>query len=236
MSTLSNLELIRRVPLFAFLTPSQADVVAQAVVKRRFRRGALVMRQGERSNTLFIILTDRVRVVAADQRGREVTLAIRQAGHHIGEMSLIDKELHSATVRAEVQTDMLALGGAEFTHCLQASPSMAYALLRGLVQNLRQADRKIASFAFMDVCGRVARALLELAVTDSLAAFPRPHASDDDSLVPMRRTCRMTSRRPARTWPGARHSTLGACRSSSSSCPRCGCLGRTEAGASRKPC
>ena len=134
MSTLSNLELIRRVPLFAFLTPSQADVVAQAVVKRRFRRGALVMRQGERSNTLFIILTGRVRVVAADQRGREVTLAIRQAGHHIGEMSLIDKEPHSATVRAEVQTDMLALGGAEFTHCLQASPSMAYALLRGLVQ------------------------------------------------------------------------------------------------------
>ena len=167
MSMLSNLELIRRVPLFAFLTPSQADVVAQAVVKRRFRRGALVMRQGERSNTLFIILTGRVRVVAADQRGREVTLAIRQAGHHIGEMSLIDKEPHSATVRAEVQTDMLALGGAEFTHCLQASPSMAYALLRGLVQNLRQADRKIASFAFMDVCGRVARALLELAVTDS---------------------------------------------------------------------
>jgi len=134
MSMLSNLELIRRVPLFAFLTPSQADVVAQAVVKRRFRRGALVMRQGERSNTLFIILTGRVRVVAADQRGREVTLAIRQAGHHIGEMSLIDKEPHSATVRAEVQTDMLALGGAEFTHCLQASPSMAYALLRGLVQ------------------------------------------------------------------------------------------------------
>jgi CRP/FNR family cyclic AMP-dependent transcriptional regulator len=166
MSMLSNLELIRRVPLFALLTASQAEAVADAVTKRRFKRGEVIVEQGSKSNTLFIILTGRVRVVTADKRGREVILATLQPGDYIGEMSLIDNEAHSATVRAEVQTDMLCLGRAEFARCLPENSSMAYAIMKGLVQRLRQADRKIESLALMDVYGRVARALLEFAVPD----------------------------------------------------------------------
>ena len=86
-----------------------------------------------------------------------------QPGDHIGEMSLIDNEPHSATVRAEVQTDVLMLGRVEFARCLPENTSMAYAVMRGLVQRLRHADRKIESLALMDVYGRVARALLEFA-------------------------------------------------------------------------
>lgn len=163
---LSNLELIRRVPLFALLTSVQADSVAQAVVKRRFKRGEVIVEQGDKSNTLFIILTGRARVVTADKRGREVILATLQPGDYIGEMSLIDNEPHSATVRAEVQTDMLCLGRAEFARCLPENSSMAYAIMKNLVQRLRHADRKIESLALMDVYGRVARALLEFAVPD----------------------------------------------------------------------
>lgn len=166
MSMLSNLELIRRVPLFALLTASQAEAVADAVTKRRFKRGETIVEQGEKSNTLFIILTGRVRVVTADKRGREVILATLQPGDYIGEMSLIDNEPHSATVRAEVQTDMLTLGRAEFARCLPENSSMSYAIMKGLVQRLRQADRKIESLALMDVYGRVARSLLEFALPD----------------------------------------------------------------------
>ena len=166
MSMLSNLELIRRVPLFALLTAHQAEAVADAVIKRRFKRSEVVVEQGEKSNTLFIILTGRVRVVTSDKRGREVILATLQPGDYIGEMSLIDNEPHSATVRAEVQTDMLTLGRAEFARCLPENSSMAYAIMKGLVQRLRQADRKIESLALMDVYGRVARSLLEFALPD----------------------------------------------------------------------
>ena len=166
MSMLSNLELIRRVPLFALLTASQAEAVADAVIKQRFKRGEIIVEQGEKSNTLFIILTGRVRVVTSDKRGREVILATLQPGDYIGEMSLIDNEPHSATVRAEVQTDMLTLGRAEFARCLPENSSMAYAIMKGLVQRLRQADRKIESLALMDVYGRVARSLLEFALPD----------------------------------------------------------------------
>ena len=65
MSMLSNLDLIRRVPLFSMLTTDQARVVADGVVKRRFRRGELVVEQGKKSNALFILLSGRARVTTS---------------------------------------------------------------------------------------------------------------------------------------------------------------------------
>ena len=162
MTMLSNLDLIRRVPLFSLLTVEQAQGIADSVVKRRFRRGELVVEHGRKSNALYILLTGRARVLTADSRGREVILAVLQSGDYVGEMSLIDNEPHSATVRAEVQTDMLILGRNEFSRCLPESSSLSYAILRGLVARLRSADRQIESLALLDVYGRVARALLDM--------------------------------------------------------------------------
>ena len=165
MSTmLSNLDLLRRVPLFSLLTVAQAEVISGAVIKRRFKRGEALVEQGQKSNALFILLTGRARVMTSDSRGREVILATLAQGDYLGEMSIIDNEPHSATVRAEVQTDVLMLGRNEFARCLPENSSMAYAVMRGLVQRLRHADRKIESLALLDVYGRVARALLEFAV------------------------------------------------------------------------
>jgi CRP-like cAMP-binding protein len=159
----SSLELIRRVPLFSMLTAVQAAAVADAVVKRRFKRGEPIVVQGHKSNALTILLTGRARVISTDARGREVILATLGPGDYVGEMSLIDNEPHSASVFAEVQTDALALGQLEFARCMPEGDSMAHAVLRGLVQRLRHADRKIESLALMDVYGRVARALLDCA-------------------------------------------------------------------------
>ncbi len=87
MSMLSNLDLIRRVPLFSMLTAEQAQGIADSVVKRRFRRGELVVEQGRKSNALFILLNGRARVLTSDTRGREVILAVLESGDYVGEMS-----------------------------------------------------------------------------------------------------------------------------------------------------
>ncbi|HXD06113.1 MAG TPA: Crp/Fnr family transcriptional regulator [Burkholderiaceae bacterium] len=163
MAMLSNLDLIRRVPLFSLLTGDQAQAIAEGVVKRRYRRGEVIVEQGTKSNALYILLTGRARVITADSRGREVILAVLQPGDYLGEMSLIDNEPHSATVRAEVQTDALVLGRAEFARCLPENSSLSYSIMRGLVARLRAADRQIESLALLDVYGRVARALLDMA-------------------------------------------------------------------------
>jgi CRP/FNR family cyclic AMP-dependent transcriptional regulator len=162
MSMLSNLELLMRVPLFFMLTGEQANAVAQAVSKKRFKRGEMVVEQGRKSNALFIVLSGRCRVLTTDARGREVIIATLRTGDCIGEMSLIDNEPHSATVLSEVQV----LGRAEFDRCVADNIQMARAVMTGLVKRLRRADQKIESLALMDVYGRVAHALLEQASPD----------------------------------------------------------------------
>lgn len=163
MTLLTHLDLIRRVPLFAALTPAQAALVAESVVKQRYRKGQWLLEQGQKSGYLAILLNGRARVVATDEKGREVILATLQAGDHVGEMSLIDNQPHSAGVRADVQTDALLLHRSAFVRCLPENNALAYAIMKGLVQRLRAANRKIESLALMDVYGRVARALLEAA-------------------------------------------------------------------------
>jgi CRP-like cAMP-binding protein len=96
-----------------------------------------------------------------------VILATLGPGDYIGEMSLIDNQPHSASVRADIQTDVLILGRAEFARGLSENNAMAYAVMKGLVQRLRQADRKIESLALMDVYGRVARVLIDSAKPDA---------------------------------------------------------------------
>jgi CRP-like cAMP-binding protein len=167
MSMLSNIELLLRVPLFSSLSSEQADVVANAVTKQRFRRAEIIVEQGRKSNALFIVLSGRARVLTTDSRGREVILATLQVGDYVGEMSLIDNEPHSATVQTETPTDCLVLGRAEFDHCLEGNTPMARAVMTGLVKRLRRADQKIESLALMDVYGRVAHVLLEAATPDT---------------------------------------------------------------------
>lgn len=180
MAMLSNLDLIRRVPLFSMLTVEQAQTIADGVVKRRYRRGEIIVEQGRKSDALFILLSGRARVTTSDARGREVILAVLEAGDYLGEMSLIDNEPHSATVRAEVQTDVLVLGRNEFSVCLPDNSSLSYAILRGLVARLRNADRQIESLALLDVYGRVARALLDMAEDDEGRRVIRSKVSRQD--------------------------------------------------------
>lgn len=105
MAIVSNTDLIRRVPLFSDLSPAQFSIVSATMTKRRYN-GDLIVEQGATSGALFMILSGKARVLSHDQRGREVIIATLDTGDCIGEMSLIDGEPHSATVRTETPTDV----------------------------------------------------------------------------------------------------------------------------------
>ena len=162
MSLITNLDLIRRIPLFSMLTIEQARLLAAGAAKRRLRRGARILEQGRKSGELIILLSGRARVTTSGTRGREVILAKVHPGEYVGEMSLIDDEPNSVTVRCEMQSDVLIIDRAEFTRCLPEDSSLGYAIMRGLVNRTRDAHRRIESLAFMDVSGRVAHTLLDM--------------------------------------------------------------------------
>ena len=164
MAMLSTIDLIRRVPLFSQMTDAHAQALADCVVKRRVRRGERLVERGATSNAMHILLTGRVRVLATDARGREVTLAYLSAGDHVGEMSLIDGQPHSASVVVEVQTDLLTLGRDDFMRFMPAHDSVSAVILRHLVGKLRNANLQIEELALVHVYERIARALLDMSV------------------------------------------------------------------------
>lgn len=166
MTMLSNLDLIRRVPLFSTLTPEQAEALAATVSKRRFKRGEILVEHGKKTDALYILLAGRTRVLMTDSKGREVILATLSSGDYVGEMSLIDNAPHSATVVADQQVDVLVLGRESFLRCLGENIEMSHAVMRGLVQRLRKASENISSLALVGVYGRVAKVLLESAIPD----------------------------------------------------------------------
>ena len=158
----SNLELIRRVPLFAMLSPENAALVAASVTKRRFKRGDILLEQGKSSIALLVILAGRVRVVAKGECGREVIFVTLKAGEHLGEMSLIDGGIHSANVIADAPTDVLVIKREDFLRFLPEPDTLAYSVMRALVQRLRDADDRIQCFALLDVSERVERELKDM--------------------------------------------------------------------------
>ena len=105
MSLLSNLDLIRRVPLFSTLTQAQAESVADSVVKRRFKRGECIVEQGKKSNCLAIVLTGRARVVTTDTRGREVILAVERSDFPV--IKAITVYVAAATMVFNLLADLL---------------------------------------------------------------------------------------------------------------------------------
>jgi CRP/FNR family cyclic AMP-dependent transcriptional regulator len=154
---------LRAVPLFSSVPDEQLRTLATVVTRRSLTRGATVMVAGDQTDSLYIILSGRLKVMMSDAEGKEVILSILGPGEFFGEMGLIDDSPRSASVVAIEPCELLAIAKRDFNKCLAENFEMAMAVMRGLVRRLREADRKIGSLALLDVYGRVARLLLDMA-------------------------------------------------------------------------
>src|SRR6195256_1872483 len=157
--------LLRSVPLFSSLSGDQLLVLASVLSRKPYPRDSAVIAAGDPTDALYIVISGRLKVVMSDKEGREVILAILNQGEVFGEMGLIDQAPRSATVAAIESCELLTITRTDFTKCLQKNFDLTMNVIGGLVKRLREADRKIGSLALMDVCGRVARLLMEMAET-----------------------------------------------------------------------
>lgn len=158
-----NPAILKTVPLFALLSDHQLAALFPAIQHRSYPRHSFMLRAGEKADALYIIMAGRAKVVVDDGEGREVTLTLIGPNEFFGEMSLIDDKPRSASVEAVDTCEVLYISKAAFMSCLKDNFEVAMLILRAVVGRLREADRKIASLALMDVHGRVARLIIELA-------------------------------------------------------------------------
>jgi CRP/FNR family cyclic AMP-dependent transcriptional regulator len=157
--------LIRNVPLFSLLPDTQLVLLTQMLLRKPYPRDSTVIAAGDPTDALYVVISGRLKVVMSDNEGREVILAILNQGDFFGEMGLIDQAPRSATVVTIEPCELLTITRTDFTKCLQKNFDFTMNVMRGLVKRLREADTKIGSLALMDVCGRVARLLMEMAET-----------------------------------------------------------------------
>src|SRR2546421_620414 len=132
------------------------------ITRRSASRNTTIMSSGDATDSLYIVLSGRLKVMMSDSEGKEVILAILDPGEFFGEMGLIDDEPRSASVVTIEPCELLSIAKRDFKRVLTENSDMAMAVMRGLVRRLRQADRKIGSLALLDVYGRVARLLLDM--------------------------------------------------------------------------
>jgi CRP/FNR family cyclic AMP-dependent transcriptional regulator len=157
--------MLRSVPLFASFSEEPLRLLATVVTRRSVTRGTIIMAAGDPTDSLYIVLSGRLKVMMSDADGKEVILTIIGPGEFFGEMGLIDDAPRSASVVAIEPCELLFINRRDFKKCLAENFEMSMAVMRGLVRRLREADRKIGSLALLDVYGRVARLLLDMAET-----------------------------------------------------------------------
>jgi CRP/FNR family transcriptional regulator, cyclic AMP receptor protein len=163
MAATVSTAVLKAVPLFTSFPEDQLRVLATMVMRRSAPRSTTIMAGGDPTDSLYIVLSGRLKVMMSDSEGKEVILSILGPGEFFGEMGLIDEEPRSASVVTMEPCELLSVSKRDFNKCLAENFEMAMAVMRGLVRRLREADRKIGSLALLDVYGRVARLLLDMA-------------------------------------------------------------------------
>jgi CRP/FNR family transcriptional regulator, cyclic AMP receptor protein len=144
------------------LTDDERSSFANRSDRRRFERGSVLFRQGESGDEVFILRSGRVKV-SVRRGGREVILAVYDAGALLGELGAVDGNVRSATVTALEEVEVDAVSHDQFTELLETHPRVATELLRLVAGRLRNTSLRQLEFGTMDALARLCASLCELA-------------------------------------------------------------------------
>jgi CRP-like cAMP-binding protein len=167
-------DFLATVPLFSGLQRDEIQRFAELTRERAYPKGSVILFQDDPGDSLFVLRAGRVKVVLIGEDGREVILGVLEPGAHFGELALIDDQPRSAHVIAMDDSQLLILRREDFRRRVEANPSVAWALLTELSRRLRRADVKIGGLVLLDVPGRIARLLLDLADETGSDAIEKP--------------------------------------------------------------
>ncbi len=165
-TTEETIALLRRVPVFATLAEDDLARVADVAVPRRFGNGDVVFREGDESNTCYVVRSGKARAVREHSDGRSITLANFGPGDIFGELAMFDNESRSATVEILEVTEVIAILGGDMRRLMREHPEIAVKLVAALGRRLRETNERLARQSFQTVQSRVASVLAEMVKTE----------------------------------------------------------------------
>lgn len=156
-------DLLADVDLFADFEPHELDAIAATAERRSLRRGDVLFREGSEPTELFVVLEGRIAISNRSIDGRESVVALMEPGQAFGEMGLFLGEGRTAEARALESSEVVAVGYEPIRAIYEARPALLWGVVQLLSARLRTMDGALADAVFLDVTGRTAKRLLELA-------------------------------------------------------------------------
>ncbi|MBV9139993.1 MAG: Crp/Fnr family transcriptional regulator [Pseudonocardiales bacterium] len=155
--------LLAAAPVFSGLEPCALQRLAQACGSRRYPKGQILFHQGDPGDCLYVLVEGLVMVVVGSPAGDRMVVATCRPPEAFGEIALIDNGPRTASVEALAPTRVLTINRADFLAILRAHPSLAESLLQVVGRLFRQTLERTSDFVFLDLQGRVAKCLVQLA-------------------------------------------------------------------------
>ena len=175
---LEEVTFLRNVPIFNELSDQELEKIAALGVRKKYKKGSIILLEEETGAALFVIITGKVKIVRMDDDGREVILSILGESDFFGEMAILDGLTRSASVVATSKSELFMIHRRDFIKLMNDYPMVAIALLRELTGRLRKADTQIKSLSLKDAAGRVANVVLQLA--DEVGMFRKGRVEIDE--------------------------------------------------------
>ncbi len=175
---LEEVNFLRNVPIFNELSDQELEKIAALGVRKKYKKGSIILLEEETGAALFVIVSGKVKIVRMDDDGREVILSILGGSDFFGEMAILDGLTRSASVVATSKSELFMIHRRDFLKLLNDFPMVAIALLRELTNRLRKADAQIKSLSLKDAAGRVANVVLQLA--DEIGMFRKGRVEIDE--------------------------------------------------------
>lgn len=165
-------DLLSRVPVFETLGPADVQRVVDVAVPRRFTKGEVIFREGDESDTCYVVARGHARAVREHPDGRTITLAHFGPGDIFGELAMFDDERRSATLEALDDVDTIAILGSDMRRLLREHSDIAGKLVIALGRRLREANERLARQSFQTVQSRVAGVLGQLVASAQAEGAP----------------------------------------------------------------
>lgn len=154
--------MLSNVSLFSDLPEADRNAIAELATMRSFPRNTIIISEGDDSDSMYVVLSGKVKVYLSDDEGKEIIINILKEGDYFGELALLDESPRSASVMTLEDSKLAVLSKTAFEECLKTNPEIALEVIKGLSARLRNLTDNVKSLALMDVYGRVARTLLEM--------------------------------------------------------------------------
>ncbi|MCK5830317.1 MAG: Crp/Fnr family transcriptional regulator [Methylococcales bacterium] len=157
---------LKAIPFLYDVSDQALYELASLAKKNTFPKHAFIFNEGDETNSLFILLSGKVRVFTCDEQGKEVTLLVQTPVSYFGELALLSQEPRSASVSTIENSCCAIIAQTDFKNWLIKQPNVAFGLIQDLAGTVRRLTDKVKQLALSNVYERTIQTLLEMSVEE----------------------------------------------------------------------